>query len=441
MMGLLFTYTMTYGGALAALFNPFIGLLVYVCLAILKPESMWPWSIPAGNFSRIVAIALLAGWALGGFGRWATGRGKAVVVALIGYFVWMVVSAIQAPEQPIAWGFVEHSAKIILPILVGITTINSVRQLKLLAWVILLSHAYPAFELNMAYLHGYNQLREEGFCGLDNNGYAVSLVACSALSAFLAWHSDRWWQKAVATASAAFIVHGVLLSFSRGGMLGLIVTGLTAFAIIPKGWKECLALLLAMIVIVPHIGPEVQARFATTFSQDEKRSDGRRLIFWGECWAAMLRHPVFGVGPDHMPIELGRSGYKVYESGVLVNREAHTLWLQIGAELGVPGVIFLISYYSICVIRLVPIARGRIPVTDPWLVYLARAVIPSLCGFAISSQFVSNEFLEVPYYLALLGAGILKVSTHHVPPNQDSSSQERQTEVELPPADLAWNNH
>ena len=32
MKGLLFTYVVTYGGAIAALVEPFIGLLVYICL-------------------------------------------------------------------------------------------------------------------------------------------------------------------------------------------------------------------------------------------------------------------------------------------------------------------------------------------------------------------------------------------------------------------------
>ena len=62
MKGLIFTYAMTYGGALVALFNPFYGLLVYVCFAIIRPDYMWYWSIPQGNYSRTVALGLLAGW-------------------------------------------------------------------------------------------------------------------------------------------------------------------------------------------------------------------------------------------------------------------------------------------------------------------------------------------------------------------------------------------
>ena len=86
MKGLLFTYAATYGGACAALFNPFYGLLVYICFAIIKPEELWYWSLPpGGNFSRIVAVATLIGWAFHGFGSWRFGRAGVVVCALLGF--------------------------------------------------------------------------------------------------------------------------------------------------------------------------------------------------------------------------------------------------------------------------------------------------------------------------------------------------------------------
>src|SRR3954471_9029641 len=98
MKGLIFTYLLTYGGALASLFNPFVGLLVYVCFSIIKPESLWYWSVPAGNYSRIIGIALLLGWAMKGFGNWRFGRANASVLALIGFMAWSVVGFAVAPD-------------------------------------------------------------------------------------------------------------------------------------------------------------------------------------------------------------------------------------------------------------------------------------------------------------------------------------------------------
>src|SRR3954452_25332847 len=114
MKGLLLTYLLTYGGAAASLYNPFYGLLVYVCFAIIKPESMWHWSVEAGNYSRIVAIGLLAGWALSGFGTWQFGRARRVVASLVSFWLWSMLSAVLAEDQQTAWGFVEALSKIVL---------------------------------------------------------------------------------------------------------------------------------------------------------------------------------------------------------------------------------------------------------------------------------------------------------------------------------------
>src|SRR5690242_19399544 len=133
-MGLLFTYALTYGGAVVSLFNPWIGLLIYVCFAILKPSSLWHWSVPAdGNFSRIVALGLLTGWALHGFGDWNLGRARGVTKALVAFLGWSLLSALFARYSENSWGFVEELLKIVLPFLVGITTIHSLKQLKQLA--------------------------------------------------------------------------------------------------------------------------------------------------------------------------------------------------------------------------------------------------------------------------------------------------------------------
>jgi hypothetical protein len=38
-------------------------------------------------------------------------------------------------------------------------------------------------------------------------------------------------------------------------------------------------------------------------------------------------------------------------------------------------------------------------------------VIAALSGFAVAVQFVSAEGLELPYYVVLIGAGVLKLSS------------------------------
>src|SRR5262245_55102645 len=115
MLGLLFTYGMTLFGAVAGLFRPYVALLVYICFAIVKPESLWFWSVPVRPYSRIVAVSMLIGWALVGFGQWRFGKGRGIVWALILYGLWIVASAAGAQHLNLSLGFVEKQAKIILP--------------------------------------------------------------------------------------------------------------------------------------------------------------------------------------------------------------------------------------------------------------------------------------------------------------------------------------
>jgi probable O-glycosylation ligase (exosortase A-associated) len=403
MKGLLFTYALTYGGALAALSRPFVGLLIYVCFAIMRPEYVWYWSVPKGNYSRIVAIALLAGWVLKGCGSWAFGKGSCVIASITGYLALSIIGATWAPDQKAAWSFVEDLLKIFLPILVGITTIDSVGKLRWLAWVIMLSQAYVALELNLTYFGGYNLLREDGFGGMDNNSYAISLVACTGLAFFLGLHSTHPWQRMAAIVSAGLMTHAVLFSFSRGGMISLIVTAAVAFFIIPKKVSSYLYLVATVLIVFSLAGTEVRERFMSSFTSGETRdaSAQSRVDLWAACWDTMLKNPVFGVGPNHMPLVIDQYGFRR-------GKEAHTTWLQIGAELGFPGVLCLLSFYGLCIAQLWPLACERRAVADPWLIYLSRMVIASLCGFIVSAQFVTSENLEAPYYIALIGAVVLK---------------------------------
>ena len=48
---------------------------------------------------------------------------------------------------------------------------------------------------------------------------------------------------------------------------------------------------------------------------------------------------------------------------------------------------------------------------DPWFRDAGRMVVAGIIGFAIAAQFVSLYGLEVPYYIALIGAGALKLSS------------------------------
>jgi putative inorganic carbon (HCO3(-)) transporter len=402
MKGLLFTYALTYGGAAVALFDPFVGLLIYICFAIIKPDSLWHWSVPSGNYSRIIAVALLVGWAIKGFGRWNLGRANATALAIIAFMVWMVLSSLQAYDSEVAWRSTESIAKVVLPFLVGITVIHSLQQLKWLAWVIMLSQGYVAFDLNMSYLGGYNRLANVGFGGMDNNCNAIAMV-CGAGFAFFLGLAEKGWRRWFAFFAAALMAHAVLFSFSRGGMLALIIAACASFLLIPKKPSYYAYLLLAVALALRMAGPQVRERFYSTFADKSDRdySAQSRLDMWQICQDLTWRHPILGIGPNNFPV-LASS------LGLTEGKQAHSLWAQTGAELGVAGLGFLVAFYGITIKRLWSMAKAADSIA-PDLADSCRMVIAALVGFMVAAQFVSLVGLEIPYYVVLTGAGYLKL--------------------------------
>jgi putative inorganic carbon (HCO3(-)) transporter len=404
MKGLIFTYLATYGGALASLFKPYYGLLIYVCFSIIRPEDLWYWAVTPGNYSRIVAVGLLIGWGLHGFGSWRFGRAGVVVAMLLLFWLWVLLSGLQAasPQASLTW--LESFSKVVLPFMVGMTLIDSIEKLKQLAWVMVLSQGYVAYDLNLAYYGGFNRLQEIGFGGMDNNCVAIAMVTSTGVALFLGLNAPRWWQTAIAFVCAGLMTNSVMFAFSRGGLVGLLIMGAISFILIPKKPRHYLIFTLMVLLAIRLAGPEVMARFWTTFADEKARdtSAQSRVEMWKTCVEIMEKSPIFGIGPRHFPLVAHLYGYTPL-------KEAHTLWLQVGAETGAVGLFFLASFYSVCLWRLWPLTRTKTPVADRWFRDSARMVIASITGFAVSAQFVSLAGLELPYYVVLLGAATLKL--------------------------------
>jgi probable O-glycosylation ligase (exosortase A-associated) len=406
MKGLLFVYLLTYGGAAVALFRPFYGVLVYICFACLRPESRWWGSVGPGNYSRTVALATLVGWAAVGFGNWRPGgAAQKILYLVLAYWSWIILSAIFASNQQVAWDYVVLHSKILLPVIVGLTLIHSVAQLRQIAWVIVGCLGYLAFEGNLDYFRGGQQIRLYGFGGMDNNSFCIAMVAGTGVAFFLGLSEQVWWRKLVALAAAALMVHVPMFADSRGGMLGLIAAGVTTFLILPKKPAYLAAWSLGLVIALRLAGPGVIERFGTTFADAEERdrSAQSRLDLWADCWDVMMKHPVTGIGPDHWPLIAEQYGWPP-------GKEAHSIWFNAGAELGFPGVGLLIAFYGVTICCCWKLARTA-PVADPWLREAGRMVVVGLAAFLVSGSFVSLDALEPPYYIALLGAGALSVAS------------------------------
>ncbi|GIW83398.1 MAG: hypothetical protein KatS3mg105_5205 [Gemmatales bacterium] len=159
MKGLLFTIGLTAFGAIAGIFYPFYGMLAYITISTIHPPTLWFWSVPFWNYARLVGGCSLLGWAMSGFGNWNLGRSGIPLLCLAGYVGFMVLSAINAPFQDIAWRYVQLQVKIVLGVIAAFTLIDSLPKIRILAWAMAAALGYIAFDANLDYFQGGFRLK------------------------------------------------------------------------------------------------------------------------------------------------------------------------------------------------------------------------------------------------------------------------------------------
>ncbi len=290
-----------------------------------------------------------------------------------------------------------------MPFYVGVTMMKGEKDWRPMLWTIVLTQGYVGFEMNNDYLFkGYN-FAAVGFGGMDNNCFGVSLLTVLGPALALMISSNTWTTRLLAGASAALILHTILLTFSRGAMVGLLAVGVVGFVMIPKRPKPMGALLLTVVITFWFTGPQLYERYASTFVGEEERDESAesRVDLWRDCLKVVAEYPIFGVGPTNWRVISARYGWSEGKS-------AHSVWMETAAEVGIPGALALLGFFGFAAIKLWPIARARLTEENRYEVILASGVVLAIVGFSVSGQFVSVPGLEVPYYVVMLGAAMLK---------------------------------
>lgn len=410
MKGLIFIYIMTYGGSLVALFQPFVGLCIYYCFAVLNPVNLWFYATTEHDrYSLYVAGATLLGWGLRGFSRGGPHKEALPIILTLAGFVlvvnlsaWMAFDPIRAEE------IASSMFKIALIFYVGFCLMDSAYRLKVLLWTYILSQGYLAFEMNLqTLLTGQNIIVvNDGFGALNNNTFALSLLPGIALALMTSIFERRLLLRGLSLFSALASLHVVLLSESRGGYLGLIVILVLAFYFMPKNRTTVPVFLFGLVIACYLVGEPVQKEFMTMFADKLDDSAAGRFDKWSGAFQVMKDYPLLGVGPNNFGLFSGNF------SNVEAESAAHNLYLQTAADCGIPGLLLLVSFYFITLRRLFHMIQWNSEamfMMDPLVASVTTGAFAGLVGYLTHSFFSAGVVIETPYLTALLGAAAIRL--------------------------------
>ena len=225
--------------------------------------------------------------------------------------------------------------------------------------------------------------------------------------------------RAVAAAALAALSVAFVYSGSRGGFLAMLAVGtfvVVRFTGIPLRWRV-MATALVAVVVLGTASRQYWDQMGTIVSDADYNRTGEtgRLQIWSRGIGYMLERPLFGVGPDNFGVAEGTLSpfAKRQQYGIGVRwSAAHNSFVQVGAELGVPGLAFYVALLAatFAALRRATRRQRHAAEIDSRGLELTQALTAALLGFVVGSFFLSLAYSEMLYTLIALSTAMWKVT-------------------------------
>jgi glycosyltransferase involved in cell wall biosynthesis/O-antigen ligase len=398
--------------AVATFFHPLIGVLGYAAHYCTGPEQQW-WAAAVKDWGLRYSFTLAALTAVSTFihrrelnyGKVLLVRHEKLLLLFLGA-VWLAYLLAEPTEG--RYSTIDPPAvkmvKVVIFILMLTHIVTTRKQLDAFLWVLVIGAMVLGIQAWMTprsqFLHG----RLQGIGGPDfteANFLAAYLAAMLPLIGVM-FLRTTWPGKVLCLGSGVFVTNAIILTRSRGALVGFAGGLLTAALLAPRKYRAK----ILIGVVVASIGgyaltdPQFIQRAATITrdSEERDRSAQSRLEIWEGGVAMFQDHPM-GVGPGNFYQNIGR--YSPANAG----RDAHNTFVRCFTELGFLGIaifLVLLGNAAITLIRMIRRSRMLPAEEGRYLLLAAYAIAVSLATFVTSGLTVSFIYTEATWWLLAL---------------------------------------
>jgi putative inorganic carbon (hco3(-)) transporter len=237
----------------------------------------------------------------------------------------------------------------------------------------------------------------------DNNHLALAIVIVIPLMNYIRMYSENRIVRFTLLASMGLGVITVLVTYSRGGFLGLSAMGGVLW------WKskhKLVSLVVIAVLAVPafQLMPQKWWDRMDTIenASEEDGSFQQRLASWETAFNLAVANPVLGGGFSATQSPSVYAKYKPADDPTEL-RAAHSIYFQVLGDMGFVGLsVFLMIFFSGW-LNSVAVIRGgsKIPGME-WAVDLSKMIQVSMAGYLVAGAALSMAYYDVTLALIVV---------------------------------------
>jgi putative inorganic carbon (hco3(-)) transporter len=369
----------------------FAGLLLFSAVVYFRPQEWVPGLSGFKSIAFWIATLTLVVFLPAQLGLEGnlTARPREVNYVLL-LLVAGLISVPLALEPAEAWpAFVDY-AKVVTMFVVMVNVVRSEKRLRAMFWLALVvSIALSVNAVSDYHAGRIKGDRIEGAIGgmFENpNDLALHLVTMMPLALGLLFAARGLIRKALYGAVAGLMLLGTVVTYSRGGLLGL---GCASFLMAWKLRRKNRALVVVGFVLAAVMFlAVVPSDFLSRLGGVDGGSAESRQALLVRSILVTIRHPVFGVGMNN------------FHTLSLREQVSHNAYTQVSAEMGVVALALYFGFMWFSLRRMRRIELETLERKKEARVhYVAVALQASIVGYMVCSFFASVAYLWYVYYL------------------------------------------
>ena len=348
-------------------------------------------------------------------GRALGGLDRPLVAAVLGILVLVALSIPGSlyPRYSFEFLLKDYLRTVVLMLLVA-ASVRGLADLRRLVWLQVVGVTlFSAVMLTRGSVASDGRLSETAYYDVND---LATLIVCSLPLALHLWRWSGVWARLALLAILACLMVTLVKTGSRGGFLGFV-----AVAVYLLVWfdgvapaKRWAAVALPVLLLVALGGGGYFERMQTLLHPDTDynwsgNSETGRMEVWKRGIGYMLDRPLLGVGAQAFGVAEGTLAPEAVEREEYGKgfkwSTAHNAFVEIGAEIGVLGLLLFVALL-VGAFRVLARAR-RGPQREAAV--LARALTGSLVGFVVTACFLSQAYSAYFYTLLGMTLGLARV--------------------------------
>ncbi len=392
-----------FGSVPLCFLNPYFGILMWNWVAIFNPHRFtygFAYNFPV---AYVVALPTIAGTILTRkINRNIFTRESILLLLAWAWFAVTIFYASTVPEfsAHIAPGFVqlERVSKVLVATFLTILLVTSRERLRNLYLVLALSIGLIAIKGALFGARTGGEFRVWGppdsFLA-DNNDFALATNMALPMLFFLAAEEKRRWLKILLRLGFVCGIFSVLLSYSRGGLLGLVLV-LTAVALMSRHKLLTVAFVIVCGLLVFAYAPgKWMERMSGFYHGNIDRSAEGRLNAWHFAIVLTQHYPLTGGGFETFTPDLFQ-----HYTPWLFFAGPHSIYFQTLGEQGYVGEALFLGLLASCWLSLRRLSRlARQVPSLAWAGPYAYMLRASLLAYMISGAFLPRAYFDFFYTL------------------------------------------